>query len=446
MYAIIDLETTGLSPLAEKVIEIAIYIHDGEKIVNEYSTLINPERNISSNITRITGITNEMVKDAPKFWEVAKDIVIFTEGKFFVAHNASFDYNFIRNEFKSLGYDFKREKLCTVKLSRKILPGHKSYSLGKLCSDLGIKINGRHRAAGDALATVKLFEHLIKTDSSLGQFSSSKFYNIEASVIKDLPEEPGVYYFYDQNGDVIYIGKSKNLRTRVFSHFNNDKTERAVKMVDEIHNISYELTGSELIALLLESDEIKIQKPKFNRRQRRSANHFGIFTYTDEYGYICFKMDSIKKENPIVSFNSAKEARERLYLLSEKYQLCQKLSGLYESKGACFYYQIKHCKGACIHEEPAQEYNLRAQEMIDVLSYNWENFFIIDTGRNEDEKSIVKIENGKYIGFGYIHTEIIGNDMENLSDVIKVYPDNKDVQQIIRTYLKHNNVEMLIKY
>jgi len=147
MYAIIDIETTGLSALNEKITEIAIYIHDGEKIVNEYSTLINPKKNISANITRITGITNEMVRKAPLFWEVAKNIIELTEGNSFVAHNATFDYNFIRNEFKSLGYDFKREKLCTVKLSRKILPGHKSYSLGKLCNDLGIRIEGRHRAA-----------------------------------------------------------------------------------------------------------------------------------------------------------------------------------------------------------------------------------------------------------------------------------------------------------
>jgi DNA polymerase-3 subunit epsilon len=446
MYAIIDIETTGLSPIAEKITEIAIYIHDGQKIIKEYSTLINPERNISANITRITGITNEMVKNAPLFWEVAKDIVELTDGISFVAHNATFDYNFIRNEFKSLGYEFKREKLCTVKLSRKILPGHKSYSLGKLCSDLGIRINGHHRAAGDALATVKLFEHLIKTDSSLGQYSSSKFYNIEASIIRDLPEEPGVYYFHDQHGDIIYIGKSKNIRNRVFSHFSNEKSERAIKMVDEIYNISYELTGSELIALLLESNEIKLQKPKYNRRQRRSDNHYGIFSYLDEHGYICFNINGIKDDIPIVSFNSAKEARERLFNLSEKYQLCQKLTGLYESKGACFYYQIKNCKGACIHEEPAIEYNIRAQEMIDDLSYNWNNFFVIDTGRNDDEKSIIKIENGKYMGFGYIHSDYIGNDIENLSDIIKVYPDNKDVQQIIRTYLKHQNVEMLIKY
>lgn len=268
MYAIIDIETTGLSPSAERIIEIAIFIHDGEKIIHEFTSLINPERRISANITQITGITNQMVSNAPKFWEIAKDIVILTEGKSFVAHNATFDFNFIRNEFKSLGYDYKRNRLCTVKLSRKILPGLKSYSLGKLCDQLNIKIEGRHRAAGDALATVKLFEHLLKTDPTLGMLNSSKFYHIDASVIKNLPEEPGVYYFYDHNGEVIYIGKSKNLRNRVFSHFSNEKSDRTLKMIDEIHHISYELTGSELIALLLESDEIKTQKPKFNRRQR----------------------------------------------------------------------------------------------------------------------------------------------------------------------------------
>ena len=446
MYAIIDIETTGLSPVNERITEIAIFIHNGQQIVNEYSTLINPERNISANITRITGITNEMVQDAPKFWEVAKEIVILTEGKYFVAHNATFDYNFIRNEFKSLGYDFKRDRLCTVKLSRKIIPNHKSYSLGKLCSDLGIVINGRHRAAGDALATVKLFEHLLATDSTLGQLNSSKFYHIDASIIKNLPEEPGVYYFHDHNGDVVYIGKSKNIKTRVFSHFSNEKSERALKMMDEVHNISHELTGSELIALLLESDEIKTQKPKYNRRQRRAASHYGIFTYINDSGYICFKTKGIKKDNPVASFNSAKEARDRLYVLSEKFELCQKLCNLYEASGACFYYQIDHCKGACIHEESPNDYNQRAQAMLDELNYDWQNFFIIDIGRNDDEKSVVKIENGRYIGFGYINTESIGNDLENLSDVIKVYPDNRDVQQIIRTFLKQHSVEMLLKY
>lgn len=446
MYAIIDIETTGLSPTSERIIEIAIYIHDGVKITHEYTTLINPEKKISSNITRITGINNEMVQNAPKFWEVAKEIVLLTEGKSFVAHNATFDYHFIQNEFKNLGYDYKRERLCTVKLSRKILPGHKSYSLGKLCDDLNLRINDRHRAAGDALATVKLLEYLLKIDPTLGSINSSKFYHIDASVIKNLPEASGVYYFYNQNGDIIYIGKSKNIKTRVFSHFSNEKSVKALKMVDEIHHISYELTGSELIALLLESAEIKSHKPKYNRQQRRAANHYGIYTFTDEFGYICFKADDNKKGNPIASFNSVKDARKRLYELSEKHNLCQKLCELYETKSSCFYYQLKQCKGACIQKESPQDYNRRAQKVLDELSYNWQNFFIVDKGRSEDEKSIVKIEHGKYIGFGYINTEFIGNDIQNLSDVIKVYSDNKDVQQIIRSYLKQHNVEMLIEF
>jgi DNA polymerase-3 subunit epsilon len=164
MYAIIDIETTGGSARIERITEIAIYLHDGNKITEEFVSLVNPERNIPYFITNLTGITNEMVDDAPHFYEIAKKIIELTEGRTFVAHNARFDYSFIRQEYKSLGYNFKRNILDTVALSRKLLPGHKSYSLGNICNDLSISINGRHRAAGDALATVKLLEILIARD------------------------------------------------------------------------------------------------------------------------------------------------------------------------------------------------------------------------------------------------------------------------------------------
>lgn len=167
MYAIIDIETTGGSALAEKITEIAVYLHDGQQITGEWSSLINPERTIPYFITNLTGISNEMVEDAPRFYEIAKQLIEITEGRTFVAHNARFDYSFIRQEFKSLGYNYKRSILDTVSLSRKLLPGHKSYSLGNICSDLDISITGRHRAAGDALATVKLFEIIIAKDLEL---------------------------------------------------------------------------------------------------------------------------------------------------------------------------------------------------------------------------------------------------------------------------------------
>ena len=161
MYAIVDIETTGGRASFEKITEIAIYIHDGKNVVEEFSTLINPGRTIPYFISRLTGIDNEMVKNAPRFYEIARKIVELTQDKVFVAHNVGFDYKFIQEEFKRLGYDYQRKTMCTVRMGRKFLPGYKSYSLGKLCQQLGISINGRHRAAGDALATVKLFEMIL---------------------------------------------------------------------------------------------------------------------------------------------------------------------------------------------------------------------------------------------------------------------------------------------
>ena len=229
MYAIVDIETTGGSARLERITEIAVYVHDGKRIIDEYSTLINPERNIPYFITALTGISNEMVEDAPKFFEVAKKIVEITEGNIFVAHNARFDYSFIRQEFSMLGYNFKRPLLDTVSLSRKLLPGHKSYSLGNLCRDLGIEIVGRHRASGDALATVRLMEILLGKDSE--QKNGSLVKNRKASKlhpaldiqkIADLPEEPGIYYFHNDSGEIIYVGKSRNLYQRVNTHLSNN--------------------------------------------------------------------------------------------------------------------------------------------------------------------------------------------------------------------------------
>ncbi len=290
MYAIVDIETTGGSARLEKITEIAIYLHDGNTVTGEFITLINPERNIPYFITNLTGITNEMVEDAPKFYEVARKIVELTEGRTFVAHNARFDYTFLREEFKSLGFNFRRSLLDTVALSRKLLPGHKSYSLGNLCKDLEITINGRHRAGGDAFATVKLFEILMEKDREINHCGQrlmkntklSKLNpNLDLNKLEKIPEEPGVYYFYNEKHDLIYIGKSKNLQQRISTHLSNNTTNKAMEMRDSISDIDWEETGSELIALLKESAEIKINKPVYNRAQRRSRFQWGIYMFTD---------------------------------------------------------------------------------------------------------------------------------------------------------------------
>jgi len=339
MYAIVDIETTGGSARLERITEIAVYIHDGNRIVEEFSTLINPERNIPCFITSLTGITNEMVEEAPKFYEVARRIVELTEGKIFVAHNARFDYSFIRQEFNMLGYNFKRPILDTVALSRKLIPGHSSYSLGNLCNDLGIEINGRHRASGDALATVRLLELLLEKDRELNSGSliknrkAAKLHPaLDIAKLEEIPEEPGVYYFHDEGGDVIYVGKSRNLSERVSSHISNNTSAREMEMRSMIADITWERTGSELIALLMESAEIKSRKPRFNRAQRRTGFRHGIYSETDEAGYIRFSYRNVRDEEvPLAIFTSRDRARGKLEQIVTDYNLCQKLCGLYET-------------------------------------------------------------------------------------------------------------------
>jgi DNA polymerase-3 subunit epsilon len=445
MFAIVDIETTGGSPVSERITEIAIYVFDGKKIIGEFVSLINPERQIPYYITQLTGITNSMVADAPKFYEVAKQIVEITADKIFVAHNVNFDYSFIRQEFKQLGYDFHRDKLCTVNLSRKIIPGHRSYSLGKLCKDLGIEINGRHRAAGDAYATVKLFELLQSKSSNKNNFSALEGIsykdlhpNLDPETLKKIPESAGVYYFFNDKNELIYIGKSKNIYSRLLSHFRNTKSKKAIEMRNAISAVDYELTGNELVALLKESNEIKKHKPIYNRAQRRAISHYGLYSHLDDSGYIRYEIrkNSTANQVPLCSFSSNKTGKIYLQNLVEKFRLCQKLCGLYNSNGACFHYEILECEGACIGRETPESYNRRAQKVIESHRFRHQNFFIVEKGRNENELAVVAIKNGMYVGYGYIDKEYYCDNADMLTDCIKPYPDDRDIQQILRLYLQ----------
>jgi len=456
MYAIVDLETTGGNPGRDKITDIAILIHDGKMVIREYSTLVNPECRIPYHITALTGITNEMVANAPKFYEIARELVELTSNTVFVAHNVSFDYGFIRSEFLRLGYDFKREKLCTVRLSRKIIPGHASYSLGRLCDDLNITINNRHRALGDAVATAQLFNLLIETEcenqtnyientATLG-YLHHPLLNTEK--VKKLPEEPGVYYMYNKDAELIYIGKSRNIKNRVLSHFSNKATSKAIKMQSVVADVDCECTGSELIALLKESHEIKRHKPLFNRRQRRSLFRYELRYFTDDSGYLRFSIEKTTNCDltPLACFSTKAEAHAFLSKIIEKYQLCQKLCGIYPTEGNCFHYEIGACKGACVGREPAEFYNIRASQVVSEYNFGIRNMLIIDYGRNNFEKSVVKIENGKYIGFGYFAPSFVEDNPSIFHECITQYPDNREVQQIIKQYLRNNRVEKIMVY
>ncbi|PJB57692.1 MAG: DNA polymerase III subunit epsilon [Bacteroidetes bacterium CG_4_9_14_3_um_filter_41_19] len=446
-YAIVDIETTGLSPSIEKITEIAILIHDGTKVTETFSTLINPEIKIPYRITQMTGINNRMVEDAPKFYEVAKKIVEITEDRIIVGHNVRFDYSFIRNEYKSLGYEYQRQTLDTIKLCRKLIPGQPSYGLGNLCKSLRIDNHARHRAEGDAMATTRLFELLLSLENTPEKTNLTGMQSsLSKSLIENLPKEPGVYYFYNKDNELIYVGKSINIHDRILSHLNNNLNKKAVEMRNSISDVQFTLTGNELVALLLESSEIKKYQPLYNRAQRRTFYNQGLYSFFDDEGYLNLKITRvIASLNPLYTYSSVNEGRSHVEMLMEEYGLCQKLCGLYDTQGPCFHYQIHQCKGACVGEETKESYNLRVQEALDNYHFEHQNFLLIVDGRHPHEKAIVKVENGRYRGFGYADETCDLNNTDLLHECITSYSDNKEVRGIIKSHLRNNpDVNLLL--
>lgn len=445
-YAVIDIETTGGRAASDKIIEIAIYVYDGEKIIDSFQSLINPGVPVPPFISRLTGITDEMLRDAPYFYEVARRIVEITEGRIFVAHNVRFDYSFVKKEFNDLGYNFQRKTLCTVRLARKVIPGLPAYGLEKLSSSLKISMERHHRAASDAKAATDILAYLLKQVNGESLFSVLEEEvksgllppQLEKKIIQNLPETAGVYFFHNAKNDVIYVGKSKNIRKRIIQHFNVDlKSRKSIEFKNSITDITFEPTGSELIALLYESYLIKKLKPMYNRAQMRAKFNYGLFSFEDEKGYINFKIERITADNtPLIAVNSTQNGQNLLFKLVEKYKLCQKYCGLYPSNSSCFGFQVGDCAGACIEKEPAFLYNLRAKQVIQQYQYKYDNFFVVSEGRNADENSLVWVENGVYCGFGFIPKDAEIKQPRDMRNYIRRYRETKDVQQIIRGYMK----------
>ena len=446
MFSVVDIETTGNGYKGQKITEISIFTFDGKHIVDEFTSLVNPEQNIPAFITNLTGIDNAMVRNAPKFYEIAKKIAELTQDTIFVAHNVNFDYNIIQAEFKSLGFDFKRKKLCTVRLSRKIIPGLNSYSLGAICSSEKIPINGRHRAKGDAEATTELFRRLIERDD---EFVINSFLNprsrqatlpplLEKKIVDNLPETFGVYYFKNAAKEVIYVGKANNIKQRVISHF-YDKKKKEQNMCLETADITFTETGSELLALLLESSEIKHIYPKYNRAQRKAGEAVGLFSYEDQKGIMHLAYNRLKLvPNTITKYYTVAECRNHLEYLCKEFELCPKYCHLQTNVSSCFHYQIKECKGICCNEETVETYNVRVQEAIKSVGIGAKNLVIKETGRSENEIGFALILDGIYKGFGYVETyqsEQLINP-EDYQFFVNPQKDNRDIQRILGGYVR----------
>jgi len=444
LYAIVDIETTGGYAAANGITEIAVFISDGENVLSHYHSLLNPVYTIPKYVAALTGITNEMVEYEKTFSSIADKLFDMLSDKIFVAHNVNFDYSFVKYHLAQSGYEINCKKLCTVRLGRQILPGIPGYGLGKICKHLGITIEDRHRASGDAMATVKLFHHLLKCDTNgqvqmmLKAKSKEQFLppNISAEVIKKLPQQPGIYYFHDKKGKVIYVGKAKSLAKRVNSHFSNNKPNRQKQeFLKKIYNISYKTTATELMAFILESIEIKKLWPEQNRSLKRFEQAYGLYTFEDRKGYIRLCIEKKKKNiKPLYTFNLLIEGHILLRKLMQQFELCPKLCFLQSENISCYLLAEKKCKGACEQKESAENYNKRVQACINHLDNELPSFALIDFGLQHEEQSCILMEKGRFYGMGYLPADINVHTIDELKYRLTPYAENDYIRGLVYQY------------
>ncbi len=446
-FAIVDIETTGGSSKFHKIVEIGIVLLENGEIVSRYQTLINPEINIPFNVTLIHGITNEMVANAPTFAEVSEEISNMTIDAIFVAHSVQFDFGFVKKEFDEIGLNYERRRLCTVRLSKRMLPDLKSHSLAGLCQHFSILNKSTHRALEDAEATAKIFQILGQRpdfNSVVKEFLNKKSKemslppNISKEVFNRLPNSIGVYTFFDQKGKVVYVGKANNLKERVGHHFSgNTHTKEKKSFSNSIFNVDYIETGHELMALLVENELIKKNFPRFNSSNKDFHLNYGIYKYSDQRAYSRLVIgESGKWSDPILVFKTKAEASLALLKTTMKYGLCLQLNKLLpELNDKCKYTSEtgKNC-AFCSGETDSVSYNELLEEAIKEFNHK-KSFILKMKGPKKEEFGLIWVQNGKIKGYGFIPNEMEINEFEDLRTFLKSYYDTQDAQSILKPYL-----------
>jgi DNA polymerase III subunit epsilon len=459
MYAIIDVETTGGSPSTDRLIEVAVFVFDGEKITGSFSSLLNPKRPIDPYVTRLTGITDDMVKNAPLFSDVHEKILELTHEKIFVAHNVKFDFGMLRQEYKRLGIDFNRKQLDTVNLSQKVIPGFQSYSLGNICDSLGIEIKDRHRATGDAEATVRLLELILSKQVSAKYIEIELNHGIDVDLlppylskaeIEKLPEDAGVFYYKDELGKILYVDGSKNIRKKVITDFSKpadspDKT----RMFELMRSIDYALSGNELTAKLLAYRELKAHWPEFNKRPKVHLYTHGIFIDHDELGFSQLKIHPLDWPNkePVLRFSSKAAANKIVAKLIKENNLHHwfALRSRKENNLHHWFALRSRMKETGIDAKGLKSYNHHIEKAARKYLYKHPNFFLVGGGIHPDEHAVVWMENNIYRGYGYFNPELTEATPEKLKEVIKADEDDTEVQKIIRALMrKMKNLKMIV--
>ncbi|MFT3908178.1 MAG: exonuclease domain-containing protein [Ferruginibacter sp.] len=439
MYAIVDIETTGGHASAHGITEIAIYVHNGNRVTKHFKTLVNPEKKIPLYITALTGITNEMVADAPTFEEIAEEIYELLHENIFVAHSVNFDFSFIKHHLKVSGYDLNVKKLCTVRLSRKVFPGFRSYSLGTICRNLDIRIDDRHRADGDAKATVTLFEKILTHGgdahiNAMLKRSSAEHWlpeNMDKLQVDQLPSTPGVYYFHNAKEKIIYVGKAINLKKRVSSHFtHNDAERKRQHFLRHVCKITYTSCANELQALVLESAEIKRLWPKYNYSQKQPAQKYALYCFEDNRGYMRLAIDKKKKNLPaLYNFNLLHEGLVMLKKMVDEFELSQKL---------CYLDKTPLAEKDMEFLESPMYYNGKVKNALAALENQLPTFAIVDEGLKKEEKLYLLIERGSFWGMGYLPASQKVKNVYELKEKLEPYTDNDFIRNSLYSFAEAN--------
>lgn len=442
-YAIVDIETTGGNASGSRITEIAIIIHDGSQVIERFETLVNPQKEIPLPIFALTGINNEMVKDAPIFDEIAERVLELLTERIFVAHNVNFDYSFVRHELEIAGFKWTARKLCTVRVARKIKPGLGSYSLGKLCHSLDIPLTNQHRAGGDADATAILFSLLLECDiegeieKMIKKTAQDQRLppNLPPLDFENLPDKPGVYYFHDHARKVIYVGKAINLKKRVASHFSghNIKQQRQ-NFLREIHAISFEVCATELMALLLECAEIKKLWPAYNRALKRFDPKYGLYEYEARSGYRYLAIGKLSKfQTCTETFNSLHQGIYVLQNLAQQFGIDHRFCK-YGIEGQGEFLPTVNPTNL----PEIEQHNPQVENAIDFLLSQRSTFAILDKGRSPEERSCIWVEQGHFYGMGYIPSDIGFTDPSDIKHYVTPYKSNHYSLQLILTYAENH--------
>jgi DNA polymerase-3 subunit epsilon len=442
-YAIVDIETTGGNARGSRITEIAIVIHNGKEIIERYETLVNPQKDIPLPIFALTGINNDLVKDAPIFDDISEKVLQLLTDRVFVAHNVNFDYSFVHHQLNEAGFKWTAKKLCTVRAARKIIPGIASYSLGRLCKSLDIPLENRHRAGGDADATAILFSRLLECDleghidKMIKKTAQDQRLppNLPPDDFLKLPEKPGVYYFYNAVNTVIYVGKAVNIKKRVASHFtgNNISSQRQ-NFLREIHSISFEICATELMALLLECTEIKKLWPAYNRALKRFEAKYGLYHYEARNGYKYLAIGKLTKfQSSIEHFSQKYEGINVLQSLAQQFELDARF---------CHYCTTiinpTIQEGDFISLPDVAIHNEKVENAIQSLMISRKSFAIIDKGRTADERSCIWVENGHFYGMGYLTSDIAITDPSEIKQYVTLYKSNQYIMKLIYNYVDKN--------